>query len=278
MTLNADAPDPGAPAGKQGRKRRAVSRVVLTIEPESIGGEAIDTAVRLARAYGAELVAVFVKTSDMMNMVSLPFGAVVTSLGGVTRIIDRGMLDHRLDRMARQAEALLARSASGVRWSFAIASGHTEEVAAGTALRGDLLAVCSRTTRHIAETVDAACSLLLLGDGLAAARPVIALYEGDTGVLGAAREMAEAFGRELGVVLPHGLDVRARRRGLDWLARRGAAAQLMQFSSPDAAALAAEIAGMRPGLLVMGRGGAAAGAVRHALEDSRKAMPLLLVS
>ncbi|MGE0667388.1 MAG: hypothetical protein AB7O49_12595 [Sphingomonadales bacterium] len=270
----------GAPATRPGpaRKRRAVSRIVLTIEPESLGGEAIVTAVRLARAYHAELVALFVKTSDMMNMASLPFGAVVTSRGGVTRVIDRTMLDHRLDRLARQAEELLSRAASGVRWSFRVASGHTEQVAAGEALQGDLLAICSRTARQVADTVTTASSLLLLGGGIGGGRPVIALYEGDTGVLAAAREMAEAFGGELGVVLPHGLDARARRRGLDWLARRDLSAQVMQFSDPDGAALAAEIAGMRPGLLVMGRDGAAARDVRLAHEAGRSTVPLLLVS
>lgn len=275
-----DTPTTGTPTRERKTpRRRAVARVVLTIEPESLGGQAIDTAVRLARAYGAELVALFVKTSDMMNMVSLPFGATVTSRGGVTRVIDRTMLDHRLDRLARQAEQLLARAAPDVRWSFRIATGHTEQVAASEALQGDLLAICSRTARGVSDTIGAiACSLLLLGDGLGASRPVIVLYEGDTGVLGVARDMAEAFGRELAVVLPHGMDGRARRRAHDWLARRGLPARLLQFSDPDGAALAAEIAGLRPGLLVMERDGGASRLVQRAYETGRRTMPLLLVS
>lgn len=269
---------------KAGRKRHVVSRVVLTIEAESLGGEAIDTAVRLARAYEAELVALFVKTSDMMNMVSLPFGAVVTSRAGVTRVIDRTMLDHRLDRLAHQAEAALARAASGVRWSFRTTTGHTEQVAASEALQGDLLAICSRTARHVSDAVGAMpCSLLLLGDGLDSRgrgrdRPVIALFEGDTGVLGAAREVAAAFGKELAVVLPHGMDARARRRATDWLSRRGLPTRLLQFSDPDGAALAAELARLGPGLLVMGRDAAASRQVQQAFETAHRPLPLLLVS
>ncbi len=276
-----DTPAPTGPVieRKAGRRRRVVSRVVLTIEAESLGGEAIDTAVRLARAYEAELVALFVKTSDMMNMVSLPFGGAVTSRGGVTRMIDRTMLDHRLDRLAHQAEAALARAASGVRWSFRTATGYTEQVAAREALQGDLLAICSRTARHVSDAVGAmACSLLLLGDGMGRDRPVIALFEGDTGVLGVAREMADAFGKELAVVLPHGMDAPARRRATDWLSRRGLATRLLQFSEPDGAALAAELADLRPGLLVMDRDAAASRRVQRTFETERRPVPLLLVS
>lgn len=284
MTDASAAPTQNVVDRKAGRKRRVVGRIVLTIEPESLGGEAIDTAVRLARAYGAELVALFVKTSDMMNMVSLPFGGAVTSRGGVTRMIDRTMLDQRLDRLAHQAEAALARAASGVRWSFRTATGHTEQVAAREALQGDLLAICSRTARQVSEAVGAmACSLLLLGDGLDSQgrgrdRPVIALFEGDTGVLGVAREMAEAFGKELAVVLPHGMDARARRRATDWLSRRGLPTRLLQFSDPEGAALAAELADLRPGLLVMGRDAAASRQVQRTFESQRRPVPLLLVS
>lgn len=283
MTDTPNAPETArgesAATRKRGRRRRVVSRIVLTIEPESAGGEAIDTAVRLARAYEAELVALFVKTSDMMNMVSLPFGAVVTSRGGVTRVIDRTMLEQRLDRLAHQAEAALARAASGVRWSFRTATGHTEQVAASEALQGDLLAICSRTARHVSEAVGAlACSLLLLGDGMGRDRPVITLFEGDTVVLGAAREVAAAFGKELAVVLPHGMDARARRRATDWLARRGLPTRLLQFSDPDGAALAAELVELGPGLLVMGRDAAASRQVQQAFETARRPLPLLLVS
>jgi hypothetical protein len=197
----------------------------------------------------------------------------------VTRIIDRGMLDHRLDRLARQAEQLLARSATGVRWSFRITTGHTEQVAAREALQGDLLAICSRTARGVSDTIGAmACSLLLLGDGMGRGRPVIALFEGDVSVLGVARDMAQAFGKELMVVLPHGMDARTRRRAHDWLARRGLPTRLLQFSQPDGAALASEIAGLRPGLLVMDRDGAASRGVQHAFESGRRSVPLLLVS
>jgi len=276
-----DAP---APTGnvierRTGRKRRVVSRVVLTIEPESLGGEAIDTAIRLARAYEAELVALFVKTSDMMNMVSMPFGGTVISRGGVTRSIDRTMLDHRLEHLARQAEALLARRAAGVRWSFRTATGHTEQVAAHEALQGDLIAICSRTARQVSQAIGAlACSVLLLGDGVSRDRPVVALFEGDTGVLGVAREMAKAFGKELAVVLPHGMDARARRRGTDWLSRRGLPTRLLQFSDTDGAALAAELTDLRPGLLVMARDAAASRQVQRTFETERRPVPLLLVS
>jgi hypothetical protein len=275
MTGAPDAPPPKA----SGRRHRPVSRVVLTIEAESLGGEAIDTAVRLARAYGAELIALFVKTSDMMNMVSLPFGASLTSRSGVTRVIDRAALEQRLDRLARQAEQLVARSASGVRWSFRTATGHTEQVAAREALQGDLLAICSRTARRVSDTVGAlSCSLLLLGEGMGRDRPVIALFEGDTAVLAVAREMAEAFGKELAVALPHGIDARARRRGRDWLARRGLSPRMLASTRPDGAALAAELAGLKPGLLVMERGGVAARQVQQAYEAARRGVPLLLVS
>ena len=264
---------------KGGRKRRVVSRILLTLEPESLGGESIDTAIRLARAYEAELVALFVKTSDMINMVSMPFGGTVIGRGGVTRTIDRTMLDHRLEHLARQAEALLARRAAGVRWSFRTATGHTEQVAAHEALQGDLVAICSRTARHVSQAIGAlACSVLLLGDGVSRDRPVVALFEGDTGVLGVARDMAAAFGRELAVVAPDGLGARERRRATDWLARHGLAARVLQASRSDGPALAAELAALRPGLLVMGRGAAVAGQVQQAHETARWPVPLLLVS
>jgi hypothetical protein len=271
-------PEAGTPR-RTGRRRRQVSRVVLTIEPESLGGGAIETAVQLARAYHAELLAVFVKTSDMINMASMPFGARVISRSGVTRAIDRSMLDHRLDHLAHQAEALLARTAHGVRWSFRTTTGHTEQVVAGEALRDDLLAICSRTARQVNDTVGAlACSLLLLGDGVGNGQPIVALFEGDTGVLAAAQEMADTFGADLAVVLPSGADARARRSVLGWLARRGLTARLMQSPSDETPALARELSALGPGLLVMGRDGPMSRGVQLAYESSRRLVPLLLVS
>ncbi len=265
--------------GRPRRQRRTVARVVLTIEPESLDGEAIDTAVRLARAYRAELVTLFVKTSDMLNMAAMPFGATVISRSGVSRSIDPIMLDHRLERLARQAEALLARSAAGLRWSFRTATGHTEQVAAREASQGDLLAICSRTARQVNDTVGAlACSLLLLGDGVAGGRPVVALFEGDTGVLAGAREMAEAFDRDLAIVLPATAGSKERRAAQGWLSRHGVGARLVKSPSADPAALARELAQLSPGLLVMDRHGPAARAVQQVHEADRRALPLLLVS
>jgi hypothetical protein len=264
---------------RSGRKRRQVARVVLTIEPESLGGAAIETAVQLARAYHAELLAVFIKTSDMINMASMPFGARVISRSGVTRAIDRSMLDHRLDHLAHQAEALLARAAHGVRWSFRTTTGHTEQVVAGEALHGDLVAICSRTARQVSETVGAmACSLLLLGDGVSHDQPVVVLFEGDTGVLGLAQEMADTFGADLGIVLPPGAGARARRSVLGWLARRGLTARLMQSSAEDGTVLAGELTNLGPGLLVMERDGPVSRGVQQAYEAVRRSVPLLLVS
>jgi hypothetical protein len=260
------------------RRRTAIARVVLTLEPESLRGEAIDTAVRLARAYGAELAAVFVKTADLINMASMPFGATVIGAGGTRRRIDRAELEYRLDRLARDAEALLARSAGGVRWTFRTAIGHTEQVAAGAAGSGDLLAVCSRTARHVAETA-AAGALLLLGDGVRRDRPVVALFEGDTAVLAAAAEAARAFGKELVVVLPGGGETARRRRSArGWLERRGLAARLAVAAGAGGGELAAELAALAPGLLVLARAQPAGHAVRHALEAGRSSIPLLLVS
>ncbi len=270
-----------APTVRPRRGRRPPVRIVLTLEPESLGGGAIDTAVRLARAYGAELSAVFVKTTGMLTMVSLPFGGTVISRSGLALRIDRRALDHRLDRLARQAQAALARAAGDrVRWSFRTATGYTEQVAALEALPGDLFAICSRTARQVCEAMDAhACSLLLLGDGVARDRPVIALFEGDTALLAAAHEMAEALGKELLVVLPAGPAVpRWRRSARGWLDRRGLAARVLQSGLADGAALAGELARLAPGLVVMGRQAPAGAAVRRVYEGAGRGVPLLLVS
>ncbi|MEN3952447.1 hypothetical protein [Iodidimonas sp. SYSU 1G8] len=272
--------DKAAPARPR-RSHRPPARIVLTLEPESLGGGAIDTAVRLARAYGAELAAVFVKTSGMLAMVSLPFGGTVISRSGLSLTIDRGGLDHRLDRLARQAQATLARAAGDrVRWSFRTATGYTEQVAALEALPGDLFAICSRTARQVCEAMEThACSLLLLGDGVARDRPVIALFEGDTALLVAARDMAEALGKELLVVLPSGPAApRWRRSVRGWLDRRGLSARVLQSSLAEGAALAGELARLAPGLLVMGRQAPAGASVRGVYESAGRGVPLLLVS
>jgi hypothetical protein len=260
-----------------------VARVVLTIEPESLERESIDAAVRLARAYDAELSTVFVKTSDLMNLASLPFGATLIGRSGQVRRMDRAAMDFRLERIAGQARELLSRTAGGtVKWRFRTVTGHPGQVAAGEARAGDLLAVCSRTVRRLGEG-DAedrlACSVLLLGAGVRRDRPVVALFEGDTALLQVALEMARAFSRPLMVHVPAGTDAaRLRRNARAWLSRRGLRSSVRAAAVDDPAALARELDALAPGLLIMARTAPAATALRPLLEASPQPPALLLVS
>lgn len=267
-------------AKRGGRRGRTVSRVVLTIEPESLQQDSIDVAVRLARTYGAELVTVFVKGRDLFNLASLPFGATVISRSGQVRRVDPAALDDRLELLARQARERLARAAgSGIRWSFRTATGYTEQIAAGEAAAGDLLTICSRTARGVGGAADAlACSLLLLGRGMCRDRPVVALFEGDTALLAVAREMAAAFGKELVVLVALGGDAARRRRSARaWLARRGLPATV-RVSDAEGVALAREIAALAPGLLVAGRAAPASRGLREAYAAADEPPATLLVS
>ncbi|MFN3233476.1 MAG: hypothetical protein ACE363_15145 [Alphaproteobacteria bacterium] len=259
------------------RKRRT-GRVLLTLDPETLRGELVETAVGLARAYDAELVIMFVKTADMINMAALPFETTVVTRTGHARTIRTADLDRQLDRQAREAEALVARAAGTVRWSFRVATGHVEQVVAEHATEFDLLTVCGSTARRVRRhPAPGHAALMLLGDGLRRHRPVVAVYEGDATVLATAHRISKEFGTPLIVALiadDRANRTRLRRNARAWLSRRQLNATMIE---PEPDKTVETLQQLKPGLIAVGRTSRFCAPLHDALDQGMDQAPMLEV-
>jgi len=255
---------------------RRTGRILLTLDPDTLRDDLIDTAVRLARAYEAELVTLFVKASDLINMASLPFETTVIGPGGRLRTIDTGSLDRRLNQLAQQAEQIVARRAGNLPWSFRVATGHVEQIISEQAGEFDLLTVCCRTTSRIrASAASLPTALLLLGDGLRHNRPVVAVFDGDTDNLATAQRIAQAFELPLKIVVGASDEAEKTRLRSDlrgWLSENGVSAELLE-AAPEA--LAHKVHDLRPGLVIISRGSPLGAPLHDALDTGAGRAPLL---
>ena len=259
------------------RKRRT-GRVLLTLDPETLRGDLIETAVGLARAYDAELVTMFVKTADIVNMAALPFETTVITRTGRTRTINTMDLDRQLDRQAQQAEALVARTAGKVRWSFRVATGHLEQVVAEHAEDFDLLTICGSTAGRVRpSSAPGNAALLLLGDGLRRKRPVVAVYEGDAAVLATALRISNEFNTPLIVALvadDRANRTRLRRNVRAWLSRRRLTATMIE---PEPDQTLDTLRQIRPGLITVGQKSRFCAPLHDTLDRGRDQTPMLEV-
>ncbi len=259
------------------RKRRT-GRVLLTLDPETLRSDLVETAVGLARAYDAELVTMFVKTADVVNMAALPFETTVITKTGRTRTISTTDLDRQLDRQAQQAEALVARTAGKVRWSFRVATGHLEQVVAENAAEFDLLTICGSTARRVRPVrTPGHAALLLLGDGLRRQRPVAAVYEGDASVLATAQRISNEFDAPLVVAIvaeDRTNRSRLRRNVRAWFNRRRLTATLIE---PEPDQTLDMLRQLRPGLVTVGRASRFCAPLHDALDRGTEQTPMLEV-
>ncbi len=249
-----------------------VKRILLTLESATIRPRVIESAVKVARAYGADLAALFVKTTDTANMAAMPFDTFVVGPGGTGRTIKPEDLEGSLDRLAASAKTMLADIAgSHVKWTFQIARGHPMEVARERALGTDLVAICT----GIGVRPDPSYPheqmqkpLLRLGPGTDWSQPVSVLYEGDIRILNAGYAIARSLGTPMTVMIAGGADKMPvlRRRVRGWMKRHPGHVEMVD--APAETADIAGLSGIRSGsLYVFGARSRYRGAIEAALAD-----------
>lgn len=230
------------PSGQQ----LVIRRIVVTLDSTEAGRPALDIALRLAAAAGAELEGVFVENADLIRLSALPFLREVRPWSLAEEVLDTQRMQRDLRVLARQAEAMLmqASRAVGIGCSFRIWRGHTAEELWRTATDADILSVraggsapahtviAARVTRHgLTATTDTPVSVnVLLGDSLASER-----------ALTTACLLATAPGTSLRVLLPAAGAPQSPARFGEILASCGQQAEFVVLADNSPAALAAAL-------------------------------------
>ena len=181
------------------RREPKVRRIVVTLEPDSVDTRLVQNAARLARAYDAELVGLFVKVQELLDLAELPFSRTVVSTTGTIQQLDRGHMDSALDQLARKARRQLSEQAERhqVQWSFQTQTGHCEEVVAGIATANDLVALAPGPAGSLQHPP----AITVTHAALARAQSVTVMYEGDASLLAVAHRFADSLSAPLTIMI-----------------------------------------------------------------------------
>jgi hypothetical protein len=263
-------------------KEPAISRVVITIEPDGLDPDLIANAARLARAYDAELVGLFVKVQDYLNLAELPFTRSVVASTGEIRPLNKARMEKALDAMAARAKKGLSEQAAQqkLKWSFQTLVGHAEDIVSAHTTSTDIVSlsgVAAHTMRKTA-TGTSRPAMVITRRGLEGRRPVMVVYEGQTATLAAGRRIATSLGVGLSVMI--GADSTEACAGLcknaqNWLQRHQMNADL--YICDQDTDLMAQLALYHPGLVVLSHHGRHGSDMRARLERYEPDIPVLLV-
>jgi len=122
----------------------SIRRIVVKLDSGGASGlPALQVAVRLAAALGAELEGVFVEDINLLRLASLPFSREVRAFSLAEQAISAEGMQRDLRVLARQAEQALAQAAaaSGVRCSFRVWRGHTGVENFSASFEADILSL-----------------------------------------------------------------------------------------------------------------------------------------
>lgn len=121
----------------------SIRRIVVKLDSGASSLPALQVAVRLAAALGAELEGVFVEDINLMRLASLPFLREVRAFSLAEQAISAEGMQRDLRVLARQAEQALAQAAaaSGVSCSFRVWRGHTGVESISASFDADILSL-----------------------------------------------------------------------------------------------------------------------------------------
>jgi len=262
--------------------KSAISRVVVTIEPDGLDPNVIANAARLARVYDAELVGLFVKVQDYLNLAALPFTRSVVASTGEIRPLNKARMEKALDDMAARAEKGLSEQAvrQKLRWSFQTLAGHTEDVVSANITGTDIVSLSGVAAHMMPKTATDTRrpAMMITRRGLAGRRPVMVVYEGQAASLAAGQRIATSLGVGLSVMI--GADsaedcTDLRGEAQTWLQRHQIKADL--YVCDQEADLMAQLALHHPGLVVLSHHGRHGSEMRARLEQHEPDIPVLLV-
>lgn len=183
----------------------ATRRVVLGLDALGSGQPAIEIAARLAAALEADLHGLFVESTALIELATLPFAALVEQSGAITSV-DRGAIERALRRVAESVRRELGQAAERAKLStsFQVARGRLLAELRGAAGENDLVVVAGASTRPAAH-----------------GGPVLVLLEDDDarGLLELSSFAVEAGERTL-IVVPDTAADATFARVLGWAERR----------------------------------------------------------
>ncbi len=243
------------------RKEPSVRRVLLPMMSSELSERTLDLAADLASAFEAELVGIFVKEVDLLNLAELPFSTAFDRQFGQRRALSRPRMERALDDLSNKARAALGALAQRrkLAWSFEVRTGHPIEMAVEEASEFDLLAfggsLCALARTALRGPEPIACaSLLLIERDMGKGRPILVVYDGSTAVLAVAAKLAGVLGGALRVLIAID-DVtaakRLRRNAKAWLTRRSLKADIVSVEAEDGTGIIETVIAAAPVLVVV---------------------------
>ncbi|MFN2361515.1 MAG: universal stress protein [Marinobacter sp.] len=123
-----------APASAQGR-------ILVLIDGSRLSYEALEAAADIAGKRGAEILGVYVEELNLLRSAGYGFSREVGTASGISRPLDPGILQQRMQRLANQARVALARAVKqhGGNAELSIARGRVVEEVLALAGPDDLL-------------------------------------------------------------------------------------------------------------------------------------------
>lgn len=258
-------------------------RIVVGLEALPRSRAALRAAADIAARTQAELFALFVEDSNLLEWAGLPFAREVGLASAVSRSLDPGSMERRLHALARQAEQSLIEIARGtsLRWSYRVARGALMTELLAAAAESDLVvaaAVAEWTPRRLALSAHAA--VLLVQELGRPGTPVVAACSSALSPAEAARmlqDMASVLGHDHEVTVallcesPEGA-----ARWTEEVRKAAPGLRLQVITARDEAELQLRLAALRRPVVVLPEapsGGSAPQAAKSSRPRSRRRSP-----
>lgn len=256
--------------------------MVVGLEAAPHSQAALAAAAAIAARLRAELEALFVEDTELVRLAGLPFAREMGYPSASLRRLDPQTMERSFRAHAAEARRALTAAAErvDVRWSFRVARGSVIDELFAAAAEADLavLGMARWNRGTLRRAAKAPTTLLVLREEGAVGGPLVALCSCDVPpgqAVPALCTLGSALGDGLSIVLL-GRDAAAgerwRREAAALLAERGREAAFRFVPVEAAGALAAPLAAMRPGALVLVGADAILGeeALRALLASSRR--------
>lgn len=222
----------------------AIRRIIVTLDSSASGLPALQVAVRLAAAIGAELEGVFIEDINLVRLAGLPFLREVRACSLVERTISAEGMQRDLRVLARQAEQTLAQAAaaSGVSCSFRVWRGHTGIESLSASFEADILSVGAGMRRTVYRSMPL-LSAFHQGGAFAVRTISILFSDSPRGIkaLATACHLGKTLNAAIRVLLPAAGTDDLECQAVEVLAAHGRQARFLRLGTDGPAALAAGI-------------------------------------
>lgn len=269
----------------------SVRRILVPLDSSALSHRTLEIAADLAGTFEAELVGMFVKEANLLNLAELPFTRIIDRHSGERRDLSRDSMERALNALSEKARAMLGELArqKQISWSFEVRTGEPVEAAVAESGQFDLVAVgsgmCASARAALSpkgqgHTMHAGSALFLLERDVASERPVLAFYEGSSAVLAAAMRLAATLNtslRVLAVARSEELAKRLQRNARAWLARRSVSARVDTIAVKSTGDLISVLERSAPAAAVIERVAALSGQILESEDLPDLQIPLFVL-